>query len=196
MIEIKARRGWSAIDLAELWKYRELLLLLVWRDLKVRYKQTFFGAAWAVAQPLGMMLVFTIFLGQLARVPSDGLPYALFAYSALVPWTLFAQSVAGGAESLVLGSALITKVYFPRLLMPLAASLSFLVDFAIGLVILGLLMIYYRVGLTWNALWLVPITALAFTVASSVGILFAALNVRYRDVRYALPFVLQVWLFA
>ncbi|MFA5786441.1 MAG: ABC transporter permease [Actinomycetota bacterium] len=195
-ILIRPSKGWVRLDVRELWAYRELLFFLVWRDVKVRYKQTVFGAAWAILQPFMLMVVFSIFLGRLAHVPSEGLPYPIFAYSALVPWTLFAQSLSGASDSLVGSSNLITKVYFPRLILPMAAAGSFVIDFVIALGLLVGMMLYYGVHPSAAILWLPALTVLAMLTALSVGIWLGALNVRYRDVRYALPFLVQLWLFA
>jgi lipopolysaccharide transport system permease protein len=193
---IKPTRGWRALDISELWRYRELLYFLTWRDVKVRYKQTVLGAAWAVLQPFLLMVVFSVFLGRLAGVPSDDVPYPLFAYAGLVPWALFASALNGASESVVGQAQMVSKVYFPRLLMPIAAAGSFVLDFVIAFSILIGMMFFY--GMTpMGAIVLVPLlTLLALMAALGVGILFAAVNVRYRDVRYAVPFLTQVWLFA
>ncbi len=173
----------------------ELLLLLVSRDVKVRYKQTLLGATWALIQPLFLMVVFALFLHQLAGVPSGNIPYPIFTYAALVPWTFFAQAVAGGANSLILSSNLITKVYFPRILLPIAATLSYLLDFAIAMAVLVVMMFYYKVPVTLGLLWVPALAVLMVLQALSLGIWLAALNARYRDVRYAVPFMLQGLLF-
>ena len=180
----------------ELWAYRELLYFLVWRDIKVRYKQTVLGAAWAVLQPLATTVVFTIFLGRLARVPSDGLPYPLFAYAAMVPWQLFAHGLTESSNSLVANERLITKVYFPRLVIPLAVIAAGLVDFAIAFGVLIGLMAWYGVAPSAAVLTLPAFVALAVLAALAVGLWLAALNVQYRDVRYTLGFLVQIWLFA
>jgi lipopolysaccharide transport system permease protein len=193
---IRPHRGWVALNLRELWSYRELLYFFVWRDLKVRYKQTAFGALWAVIQPIMLMGVFTLFLGRLSGIAPREVPYPLFAFAGLVPWTLFSQSLIGSSSSLVNASNLLQKVYFPRLLLPLAAVGSYLLDFAIAMVALGLLMVVFGVLPTLTVLWIVPLAVLALTTAISVGIWLAAVNVRYRDVPYAVPFLVQVWLFA
>jgi lipopolysaccharide transport system permease protein len=183
-------------NLRELWQYRELLYFLVWRDIKVRYKQTAFGAGWAIGQPLLLMVVFAIFLGQLIHVPSDGVPYPIFAFTALIPWTLFAQALSGAPNSLVSSANLLSKVYFPRLLLPTAVAASFLIDFALAMVVLAGMMVVYGIHPGAAIIWLPALTILAFASALGVGILFAAINVRYRDVRYAVPFLVQLWLFA
>lgn len=184
------------LPLRELWQYRELLYFLIWRDVKVRYKQTFFGAAWAVMQPLLLMVVFSIFLGRLAGVGSEGLPYPIFAYAALVPWTLFAQSLIGSTSSVVGSTNLISKVYFPRILLPLAAVGSYLIDFFIALALLVVMMFFYKVQLSLSVLWVLALLPLAVLTALAVGLWLSALNVRYRDVQYVVPFLVQLWLFA
>lgn len=188
--------GWAALDLRDLWRYRELLYFLVWRDIKVRYKQTILGASWAVIQPLLTMVVFSLFFGRLARIPSDGLPYPLFSFAALVPWTFFANGLAHSANSLVASQNLITKVYFPRSAIPIATVLSGLVDFAIAFVVLIGMVLAYGVAVTVNVLWIVPLLVLAMITSLGVGLWLSALNVLYRDVRFIVPFLVQVWLFA
>lgn len=185
-----------ALDLGELWAYRELLYFLVWRDAKVRYRQTVLGAAWALVQPGMTMVVFDVFFGQLAQMPSDGVPYRLFALTALVPWTYFATALGAGAQSLVGQQHLIGKVYFPRLLMPLAAVATPLVDFAIAFVFLAAMALWHGVTPTPGALWLPFYAALAVVTAFTASLWTAALNVEYRDVRFVLPFAIQFWLFA
>jgi lipopolysaccharide transport system permease protein len=184
------------LRLRELWEYRELLYFLTWRDIKVRYKQTALGAAWAVIQPFFTMVVFSIFFGRLARVPSDGAPYPVFAYTALVPWTYFATALTQSANSLVDHARLITKVYFPRLLVPAAAVVAGLVDFAIAFLVLLGMLLYYGVPLTARILTIPLFLLLAAATALGVGLWLSALNVRYRDVRYTIPFLVQFWLFA
>lgn len=193
---IRPHPGWAALELQELWSYRELLYFFVWRDLKVRYKQTVFGAGWAVAQPFLLMVVFTLFLGRVGGLNPGGVPYPLFTYAALVPWTLFSASLIGASSSLVDSANLLQKVYFPRLLLPVAAVGSYVVDFVIAFALLVLLMAYFGVAPSLAALWVVPLTVLAVGVALALGIWLAAINVRYRDVKYAVPFVVQLWLFA
>ena len=193
---IRPSHGWVSLDLRELWAYRELAYFFVWRDLKVRYKQTFFGALWAVIQPFMLMVVFSLFLGRISGVAPAGVPYPLFTFAALVPWTLFSSSLIGSSDSLVSASNLLQKVYFPRLLLPAAATGSYLVDFAIAMLVLALMMVYFGVLPTIKVLWLLPLVALAVVTALAVGIWLSAVNVRYRDVRYAVPFLVQVWLFA
>jgi len=181
--------------LQEFWHYRELFYFLVWRNVKIRYKQTVLGASWAVIQPFCTMIVFTLFFGRLAKMPSDGIPYPVFSYSALLPWTYFSGALTAAGNSLVGNSNLITKVYFPRATIPTSAALSGLVDFGIASIVLLGMMAYYRIPLSWGfLLWpvlLVPLVLLAL----GVGMMLAALNVRYRDIKYTIPFMVQLWLF-
>jgi len=192
---IEPTKGLASLNLAELWTYRELLYFLTWRDVKVRYKQTALGAAWAILQPVFMMIVFSLFFGRLGGVDSKGVPYALFALAGLVPWTFFANAVTNSGNSLVGSSNLITKVYFPRALVPAAAVAAGLVDFIIAFLTLVVAMLYYRVGLTLNILMLPVLVMLTTLFALAVGMWMSALNVKYRDVRFALPFLIQIWLF-
>jgi lipopolysaccharide transport system permease protein len=186
-----------ALGLREIWAHRELLYFLMWRDVKVRYKQTALGVVWVVLQPLLMMLIFTLLFGKLAGIPSDyGVPYALFAYAGLLPWTFFAGAVTSGGNSLTNSASLVTKVYFPRLLVPMAAAGAVLLDLAISSCVLAGLMVYWGVGVGRGLLMLPVLVVLLVTLAFGVGTLMAALNVKYRDVRIALPFALQMWLFA
>jgi lipopolysaccharide transport system permease protein len=187
---------WWAFPWAELWSYRELLYFFVWRDIKIRYKQTAIGAAWAVLQPLLTMLVFTLFFGRLARIPSEGLPYPIFYYSALLPWTYFASSLQSATNAIVENQRVITKVYFPRLALPLSSVLSGLVDFAISFLMFCALMVYYRIHPGLAILWVPVFLLFAVLTVLAVGLWLAALNAIYRDVRYALPFLVQFWLFA
>jgi lipopolysaccharide transport system permease protein len=193
---IRPSRGWMRLNLRELWEYRELLYFLVWRDIKVRYKQTALGAAWAVLQPVLTMLVFSVFFGRLAKVPSDGVPYPIFAYCALLPWQLFAYALTESANSLVGSQNLIKKVYFPRLVVPISSVLAGLVDFGISFVVLLVLMLYYRIVPTWAVALLPLFIVLALATALSVGLWLSALNVEFRDVRYTIPFLTQFWMFA
>lgn len=195
-IIIKPSRRFVPLSLRDVWEYRELLVFLVWRDIKVRYKQTALGAGWAVIQPFMMMVVFSIFLGHLAKVPSDGVPYPLFVFAGLVPWTFFAQALGGASNSLVGNANLISKVYFPRLIMPFSTAASFLVDLVIALGLLGAIMAWYGRAPTVQILLLPVLVLLALVAALAVGIWLSALNVRYRDVRYAVPFLVQLWMFA
>jgi len=193
---IKPSQGWVNLRLKDVWEYRELLYFLVWRDIKVRYKQTVLGAAWAVIQPFLAMVVFSIFFGKLAKVPSDGLPYPIFAYAALLPWQLFAHALTESGNSLVASQQLIKKVYFPRLAIPLAAVLAGLVDFAIAFVVLLGMMFYYGIYPTVAIVTLPLFILFAVATAMAAGLWLSALNVEYRDVRYVIPFLTQFWLFA
>lgn len=196
VLVIRPSRGWIPINLRDLWIYRELMYFLTWREIKVRYKQTLLGAAWAIIQPFFMMVVFTLFFGKLAKIPSEGVPYPLFNYAALLPWTLFAEGITRSSNSLVQDANLVQKVYFPRLVMPLSAVLSPLVDFAIAFTILVCMMFYYGYPPTVNLLWLPLFIILALITALGVGLWLSAINVKYRDVRYVIPFLIQLWLFA
>lgn len=192
---IRPTQGWASLRLGEVWEFRELLFFFVWRDVKVRYKQTVLGALWAVLQPLLTMVIFTIFFGGLARVGSDGLPYPLFSYAGILPWTFFAFGLSSAANSLVGASNLIKKVYFPRLIIPLASVLTGLVDFAVSFVVLIGLMAWYRMPPTLMVIWLPFLLLLAVLAALGFGLWLAALNVEYRDVRHVVPFFVQLWLF-
>lgn len=192
---IEPARGWRSLDLRELWAYRELLFVLTMRDIKVRYKQTVLGAAWAILQPFMTMVVFTIFFGHLANMPSDGFPYPVFVYSALVPWTFFANAITSSSNSLVGSAHLISKVYFPRLIIPLSAVGVGVVDFAVAASILLAMMLFYGVGWTFNLL-MAPVLLLAMIfTALGVGTCLSALTVSYRDFRYVVPFMVQLWMF-
>jgi homopolymeric O-antigen transport system permease protein len=193
---IRPSHGWVSLRLKDIWEYRELLYFLAWRDIKVRYKQTVLGVAWAIIQPFFTMVVFSIFFGYLAKIPSDGLPYPVFAFCALLPWQLFAHSLTESSNSLVANERLITKVYFPRLVIPISAVLAGLVDFAIAFVILLVMMFYYGIVPTIAVLTLPLFLLLAVATALAVGLWLSALNVQYRDVRYTIPFLTQFWLFA
>ena len=194
---IEASRGWVPLKLSLLWEYREVLYFLVWRDIKVRYRQTLIGATWAIIQPFTTMVVFSVFFGRLAKMPSDGMPYPLFAFAALVPWTFFANGLALSANSLVHSGHLITKVYFPRLLVPMARVLTGLPDFALSfLVLLGMIWWYGLLHSRPALAWLPALALLAFVTSLGVGLWLSALNVQYRDVQHAVPFLIQVWLFA
>jgi len=195
VVTIEAHKSWVPLNLRDLWSYRELLYFLMWRDIKVRYKQTVLGAAWAVIQPLVTMIIFTYFFGKLARVPTDGVPNPIFFYTGVLLWTFFSNGVTNGANSLIGNSNLITKVYFPRLIIPSAAVGAGLFDFAIASILLAGLLVYYGFPVTWAYLMILPLIVLTTLFALGVGIWFSALNVRYRDVRYALPFLIQVWFF-
>ncbi|MFL6195575.1 MAG: ABC transporter permease [Thermoanaerobaculia bacterium] len=193
---IRPSRGWGSVNLREVWEYRELLAFLVWRDVKVRYKQTLLGAAWAILQPVATMVVFSLFFGRLAGVPSEGIPYPVFSLAGLVPWTFFSQGITQAANSLVGNQSLITKVYFPRLAIPAASVLSGLVDFALAFLILLGIMLGYGIVPSARALWIPALLVLALVTALGVGLWLSALNVRFRDVRYVLPFLAQIWLLA
>jgi lipopolysaccharide transport system permease protein len=195
-LRIAPSRGWVPLKLGELWAYRELLYFLVWRDIKVRYKQTALGASWAIIQPFMTMVVFSLFFGHLAKMPSDNVPYPIFAFAALVPWTFFANGLSQSSNSLVGASNLITKVYFPRLIVPLASVAAGFIDFVIAFVVLLGMMLYYGLVPTLNIVWLPLFVLLAWISALGVGLWFSALSVTYRDVRYIVPFLTQFWLFA
>jgi lipopolysaccharide transport system permease protein len=196
VVVIRPSRGWAPLQLRDLWQYRELLYFLIWRDVKVRYKQTALGAAWAILQPFLAMVIFSVFFGRLAGMPSDGVPYPIFAYSGLVPWTFFAYGLNQASNSLVGGANLVKKVYFPRLIMPLAAVLSGVIDFALAFLVLIGLMLFYGMVPTLAVLLLPLFGLLAMVTALSVALWLSALNVEYRDVRYVVPFLTQFWLFA
>ncbi len=196
VLRIRPSRGWIAVDFTELWRYRELLGFLAWRDISVRYKQTVLGAAWAIIQPLFSMIVFTLFFGRLAKIPSDGLPYPVFSYAALLPWTYFATAMSSSSNSLVGSQNLLTKVYFPRLTIPFASVLPALVDFVIAFVVLLGMMVWYGIVPTLNIVWLPAFLLLALLTALGVGLWLSALNAMYRDVRYVVPFLVQFWMFA
>ncbi len=194
---IEPSRGWAPLELAELWEYREVLYFLIWRDIKVRYRQTLIGAGWAIIQPFMTMVVFTVFFGRLAKMPSDGAPYPLFAFAALVPWTFFANGVTQSANSLVHSGNLITKVYFPRLLVPMGRVLSGLPDVGLSfLVLLGMVWWYGLLELRERLIWAPALAILTFVTALGLGLWLSALNVRYRDTQHAVPFLIQIWLFA
>jgi lipopolysaccharide transport system permease protein len=196
MIRIEPSRGWVSLKLRELWKYRELLYFLIWRDVKVRYKQTVLGAAWAIIQPFFTMVVFSMFFGKLAKVPSDGIPYPIFSYTALVPWTFFAQGMNQASSSLVGHAGLIKKVYFPRLAIPIARVLAGVVDFLLAFIVLLGMMFAYGIVPTVNALWLPLFLLLALVTSLGTALWLAAMNVQFRDVAYTVPFITQFWLFA
>jgi lipopolysaccharide transport system permease protein len=194
-LRISPPSRWTSLEFRELWEYRELLYFLIWRDVKVRYKQTALGAAWAVIQPFFMMVVFSLFFGRLAKVPSDGIPYPVFTFCALLPWQLFANALTESSNSLVGNQNLITKVYFPRLVVPISAVLGGLVDFVIAFVILLGMMLYYGIVPGWAIVTLPGFILLAVLTALGVGLWLSALNVQYRDVRYTIGFLVQFWLF-
>lgn len=195
-LRISPSKGWVPLKLKDLWEYRELLYFLVWRDIKVRYKQTALGATWAIIQPFFTMVVFAVFFGHLAKVPSDGIPYPLFSFAALVPWTFFANGLSQSSNSLVGSGTLITKVYFPRLIVPLGSVFSGIVDFVLAFLLLLVMLMYYGLAPTINIVFLPLFLLLALTTSLGVGLWLSALNVEYRDVRYIVPFVTQFWMLA
>jgi homopolymeric O-antigen transport system permease protein len=195
-VRVRPATGWEGLAVRELWEYRELAYFLVWRDLKVRYKQTVLGVAWAAVQPIVTVIVFSVVFGRLADLPSDTVPYPVFTLAALLPWQLFSSAFSNAANSIVGSASLVSKVYFPRLIVPIASVLTTLVDFGIWLILLAALMLWYGVTPTINVVWLPFLIVAALAVAFGIGLWIAALNVRYRDVRYLLPFMLQIWLFA
>jgi len=193
---IQPSRGWTGVNLGELWRHRELLYFLIWRDVKVRYKQTLLGAAWAILKPLFSMVIFTIIFGRLAEVPTDGAPAPVFYFTALLPWILFQDGVTKASASLVAGRSLVTKVYFPRMVVPLASVLAGLVDFALSGLVLVAMMVFYGVR-AGSALWSLPLfLILSLLTSIGVGLWLSALNVAYRDIAYVTPFVLQAWMYA
>jgi lipopolysaccharide transport system permease protein len=196
VIRIQPSRGWLSLDFNELWRYRELIFFLTWRDIKVRYKQAVLGIAWAVLQPLLTMLIFTVIFGILLQTPSQGLPYPLFALSALLPWQLFATALQRSSISLVGNANLITKIYFPRLAIPISSVMAALIDFGVSFVVLLGVMAYYGFWPGWNILWLFPMVLLTLFTALSVGLWLSALNVQYRDIQHMVPFIIQVWMYA
>jgi len=196
IIRIEPTRGWVSLKLRELWEYRELLYFFVWKDIKVRYKQTVLGGAWAIIQPFFTMVVFSLFFGKLAKVPSDGIPYPIFCYAGLVPWTFFSNGLNQASNSLVGNSNLITKVYFPRMAMPIASVLSGIVDFILAFLVLVGMIYYFGMAPTANVLWLPFFLMLSFITSLGVSLWLSALYVKFRDVRHIIPFLTQIWLFA
>lgn len=195
-VRLKASNGWRAINVKELWQFRELLYFLSWRDIKVRYKQTALGASWAIIQPFMTMVVFSVFFGKLAKMPSDGIPYPIFAFAALVPWTFFSNGLTQSGNSLVQSAGMLKKVYFPRLIVPASSVLSGIVDFVFAFAVLLGMMLWYGIAPTANVVWLPLMLMLAFGTAFGVGLWLSAMNVQFRDVRYTIPFITQFWLFA
>jgi len=193
---IRPSKGWIPLRLQEVWEYRELLYFLIWRDIKVRYKQTIIGGAWAIIQPFFTMVVFSLFFGWLAKIPSDGIPYPIFSYAALVPWMFFANGLSQSSDSLVGSANLIKKVYFPRIAIPTAAVLSGIVDFVLAFSVLLIMMFFYGIIPTWNIIWLPAFLILTLMTSLGVGLWFSAMNVQFRDVRYTVPFLIQFWLFS
>lgn len=195
LVKIQPDNRWVKLDLIDLWNYRDLLYVLTKRDIQIHYKQTAFGVIWVVAQPLLTMIIFTFLFGRLTEIPSEGLPYPIFAYAGLIPWIFFSNALTNSGNSLVLNSNLITKVYFPRMVIPISAVASGLLDFLITFGFLVIMMVYYRIGLTINILMLPIVVVLILLLAIGIGMYLAALNVKYRDVRYALPFLIQLGMF-
>ncbi len=195
-IHIRPTRGWAALNLKDLWLYRELVFFLTWRDIKVRYKQAVLGIAWAVLQPLLTMVIFSFIFGNLAKLPSDGIPYPLFSYAAVLPWQLFSSALQRSSVSLVGNANLLTKIYFPRLIIPFSAVMASLVDFGIAFLVMIGLMIYYQVWPTLLMIWIIPLTLLALITALAVSLWLSALNVLYRDVQHMIPFLTQFWMYA
>jgi lipopolysaccharide transport system permease protein len=193
---VEPPRGWLVLDFRELWEYRELLYFFIWKNIKIRYKQTLIGAAWAVIQPLSMMALLTVIFGLLARLPSEGLPYPVFHFSALLIWLYFANSLTLAANTMVDNQHIITKIYFPRVFLPLSAVLSGLLDFCIAFLILAALMLYYKIMITWKVVFLLLFLFIAFLTALGVGLWLSALNALYRDVKHAMAFLVQFWMFA
>jgi lipopolysaccharide transport system permease protein len=195
VIRIEPSHGWISLRLNELWEYRELVYFLTWRDVSVRYKQTALGISWAIIQPFFTMVVFSLFFGRLAQIPSDGIPYPIFSYAALVPWTFFANGLIQASNSLVGSANLIKKVYFPRLAIPIATVLSGVIDFLLAFAVLLAMMLFYGVVPTINVLWFPLLLLLALVTSLGTGLWLSALNVQYRDVRYTVPFLIQLWMF-
>lgn len=196
IIYLRPARGWLAVDFGELWRYRELIYFLTWRDIKVRYKQAVLGVAWAVLQPLLTVAIFTVIFGILLEVPSQGIPYPLFSLTALLPWQLFATSLQRSSVSLVGNANLLTKIYFPRLAIPLSSVMASLVDFGVSFMILLAVMVYYRFWPGVNILWIIPLSLFTLLTSLAIGLWLSALNVQYRDVQHMVPFIIQVWMYA
>ena len=196
VLRIEPSVGWVSLRLHELWEYRELLYFLTWRDIKVRYKQTLLGGAWAIIQPFFTMVVFSLFFGRLAKIPSDGIPYPIFAFAALVPWTFFANGLTQSSNSLVNSANLLKKVYFPRLVIPISSVMSGVVDFVLAFIVLTGMILFYGIIPTGKIVWLPLLLLLALVTCLGVGLWFSAMNVQYRDIRYTIPFMTQFWMFA
>jgi lipopolysaccharide transport system permease protein len=196
IIHIRPTKGWATLNLKDLWLYRELVYFLTWRDIKVRYKQAVLGIAWAILQPLMTMVIFSFIFGNLAKLPSDGIPYPLFSYAAVLPWQLFSSALQRSSISLVGNANLLTKIYFPRLIIPFSAVMASLVDFGIAFLVMIGLMIYYQVWPTLMTLWVIPLSLLALVTALAVSLWLSALNVLYRDVQHMVPFLIQFWMYA
>lgn len=195
MFVVEARKSGISFNLKDWWTYRELLYFLIWRDVKIRYKQTFLGASWAIIQPLLTMVIFTFIFGRVAQIDSEGIPYPVFAYAALLPWTFFANAITSSGNSIVGSAHLITKVYFPRMIIPVAAVGAGLVDLVVALPMLAALMFYYHIPVTLNLLLFVPLVLLTTLLAIAVGMWLSAINVKYRDVKFAIPFLVQIWMY-
>ena len=195
-IHIEPSQGWTSLNLHDLWVYRELLYFLCWRDIKVRYKQTVLGVSWAIIQPFFTMVIFSLFFGRLAKMPSDGVPYPIFSYAALVPWTFFANGLNQASNSLVINAVLIKKVYFPRLVIPIATVCSGVIDFVLAFIVLLGMMLYFGIFPTLNILWLPFFFLLSFVTALGPALWLSAMNVQFRDIRYTMPFLTQLWLFS
>ena len=196
VVHIQSTKGMAPVSISELWAYREVIFYLTWREIKVRYKQTIFGASWAVMQPFLTMIIFTIIFGRVAKMPSDGIPYPIFSYAALLPWTFFANSVSKASNSLVGGGGMVKQIYFPRLAIPLSSTLSCAVDFLLAFSVLILMMIYYKTAPTLNVIWLPPLLLLAVVTALGVSLVLTAMNVQFRDVKHAIGFLVQAWMYA
>ncbi len=193
---IEPTRGWASLKLAELWEYRELVYFFTWRDIKVRYKQTVLGVLWAILQPFCTMLIFALFFGKLAKMPSDGIPYPLFSYTALVPWTFFATGLTQASNSLVANSNMLQKIYFPRMAMPLGTVVAGCVDFCLAFVVLLGMTASYGVVPTWKVFWLPFYLGLALITCLGASLWLSAMNVQFRDVKYTIPFLIQIWMYA
>ena len=194
-VHIEPSKGWVSLRLRELWNYRELFYFFVWRDIKIRYKQTVLGASWAVIQPLMTMVIFSLFFGRLANVPSDGIPYPIFSYAGLVPWTFFANGLLQSSNSLVNNANMLKKIYFPRLILPISSVFGGIIDFALAFIVLLMMMGYFRIYPTVYIVWLPFFVLLAFVTSLGVGFWFSAMNAQFRDIRYIVPFLVQAWLF-
>lgn len=195
-VYLRPSKGWLGLNLKELWRYRELIYFLTWRDIKVRYKQAVLGITWALLQPILTMVITSVVFGVLLKVPSGDVPYPVFVFSALLPWQLFATSLQKSSHSLVGNANLLTKIYFPRLIIPLSSVLAVMLDFAISSVMLIVMMLFYRVQPSWQMFWLIPLILLAIMAALAVGLWLSALNVQYRDIQHMVPFIVQIWLYA
>lgn len=196
ILEIRPQKRLFDLDLGAVWRYRELLFFLVWRELKIRYKQAAIGAGWAIIQPLFAVLIFTVIFGNFAKIPSDGIPYAVFAFAAMLPWTYFAEALRRGGTGLVDDSDLIRKIYFPRLIIPLAAVITPMFDFLLSFLVLLVLLVWYGIMPTWNVVFLPLFLVLAMILALAVGLWLGPINVRFRDVKHTLPFLIQIWMYA